>query len=70
MADLPVIVGMACRVPGANRPSTLWQNIMNKKDVLRKLPSERFNIDTHYHPQGANKGTVCPKIAPSQPLTH
>ncbi len=52
------IVGMACRLPGANNPSQLWDNIVQKKDLQRKVPIERFNVDSFYHPDGANKGTV------------
>ena len=52
------IVGMACRLPGADNPSQLWENIILQKDLQRKMPSDRFNIDAFYHPNGANKGTV------------
>lgn len=58
MDNLPVVVGMACRVPGANSPEKMWDNLVAKRDLLRKLPKERFNIDAFYHPNGANKGTV------------
>ena len=34
---MPVaVVGMACRVPGANDLETFWENIRNGRDVLRK----------------------------------
>ncbi|KAH8777320.1 hypothetical protein F5883DRAFT_639404 [Diaporthe sp. PMI_573] len=60
-----VICGMACRVPGANNPSQLWENLINKKDVQRQVPDERhrFNVDTWYHPNHANKGTINQKRA-------
>lgn len=32
---------------------------MEQKDVQRKMPSDRFNVDAFYHPDGTNKGTVC-----------
>ncbi|KAL6719986.1 hypothetical protein ACLMJK_001907 [Lecanora helva] len=51
------IVGMACRVPGASNPSQLWENIVQQKDLQRKMPEDRFNIDAFYHPDGANKAT-------------
>ncbi|KAG8162418.1 hypothetical protein KVR01_008183 [Diaporthe batatas] len=60
-----VICGMACRVPGANNPSQLWDNLMSKRDVQRQVPDERhrFNVDTWYHPNHANKGTINQKRA-------
>lgn len=56
--DPSVIVGMACRVPGANNPSQLWDVIAEQKDLRRKIPEDRFNVDNFYHPDGTNKGTV------------
>ncbi|KAL8637932.1 MAG: hypothetical protein Q9228_004857 [Teloschistes exilis] len=44
------IIGIACRVAGANSPSQLWENLMSAKDVQRRIT--RFNIDGFYHPQG------------------
>lgn len=57
-ADPSVIVGLACRVPGATNPSQLWENIVAQKDLQRKMPADRFNVDAFYHPDGTNKGTV------------
>ncbi|KAL8999812.1 MAG: hypothetical protein Q9188_005811 [Gyalolechia gomerana] len=58
MEDPTVIVGLACRVPGAQNPSQLWNHIMEQKDVQRKMPPDRFNVDAFYHPDGTNKGTT------------
>ena len=59
VADPSVIVGMACRVPGATNTSQLWKVLAEKKDLQKKMPEDRFNVDAYYHPQGTNKGTVC-----------
>lgn len=56
--DPSVIVGMACRVPGATTPSKLWENICERRDLQSKMPSDRFNVDAFFHPDGAHKGTV------------
>ncbi|CAO1600411.1 hypothetical protein XANCAGTX0491_004101 [Xanthoria calcicola] len=56
--DPAVIVGLACRVPGAQNPSELWDLINEQKDVQRKIPEDRFNVDAFYHPEGTNKGTT------------
>ncbi|KAL8690210.1 MAG: hypothetical protein Q9218_004292 [Villophora microphyllina] len=44
------IIGMACRVAGANSPTELWENLLSSKDVQRRIT--RFNIDGFYHPKG------------------
>ncbi|EZF68845.1 hypothetical protein H105_08627 [Trichophyton soudanense CBS 452.61] len=56
--DFSAVIGMACRVPGASSPSKLWENIMTQRDVQKKMPSDRFNVDAYYHPDGTNKGTT------------
>lgn len=56
--DPSVIVGFAFRFPGASKVSQLWDAVTQKKDLQRKIPEDRFNIDAYHHPQGANKGTV------------
>ncbi|KAL1851358.1 Type I Iterative PKS [Diaporthe australafricana] len=65
MAQGTVVCGMACRVPGANNPSQLWENLIKKKDVQRQVPDDkyRFNVDTWWHPNHSNKGTINQKRA-------
>ncbi|RAK95330.1 lovastatin nonaketide synthase [Aspergillus ibericus CBS 121593] len=53
-----VLVGYACRVAGADRPSKLWDNIVEQKDVRCKMPANRFNVDNFFHPDGTHKGTT------------
>lgn len=56
--DPTAIVGLACRLPGAQSSSKLWENILEQKDLQSKIPADRFTVDKFYHPNGANKGTV------------
>ena len=56
--DPTAIIGLACRLPGAQSSSKLWENIMEQKDIQSKIPEDRFTVDKFYHPNGANKGTV------------
>lgn len=58
MQDPSVIVGAACRVPGATNLHELWDLLDSKRDVQTKMPSDRYNADAFYHPEGANKSTV------------
>lgn len=60
--DPVAIVGLACRTAGASSPSKLWDLVVSQRDVQRKMPSDRFNVDAFYHPTGANKGTTNAKF--------
>lgn len=51
------IVGSGCRFPGgANSPSKLWELLRSPRDVLKKIPAERFNPDGFYNPDGDYHG--------------
>ena len=69
--DPSVIVGMACRLPGAGNPHDLWKVLSEKVDLQKKMPEDRFNVDGFYHPQGTNKGTVSAgaTLLPTKPRT-
>lgn len=56
--DPSVITGIAFRLPGAKTLTQLWDNVVTQKDLQQKIPSDRFNVDAFYNPQGVNKGTV------------
>jgi acyl transferase domain-containing protein len=49
---------MACRVAGATNARELWDVLEKRKDLQRKMPEDRYNVDAFFHPQGTNKGTV------------
>ncbi|PWY95188.1 putative polyketide synthase [Aspergillus sclerotioniger CBS 115572] len=44
------IIGMSCRVAGANSPSELWNVLASSKDVRTEI--SRFNSDGFYKPDG------------------
>lgn len=69
--DPTAIVGLACRVPGAQNSTKLWENIVEQKDLQKKIPEDRFNVDAFYHPNGANKSTVsCFGFVSTSPHTY
>ena len=47
------IIGMACRVPGADSPSELWEALISSKDLQTKIT--RFNSAGFYKESGAAK---------------
>ena len=44
------IIGMSCRVAGAESPPELWDNLVSAKDVQSEIT--RFNVQGYYHPDG------------------
>lgn len=47
------IVGMSCRLPGgATSNAKFWDILEKGLDVSRRIPADRFDIDTHYDPTG------------------
>ncbi|XPT01936.1 Non-reducing polyketide synthase PKS8-1 [Ascochyta lentis] len=47
------IVGMSCRLPGgATNTEKFWEVLEAGLDVSRRIPADRFDIDTHYDPTG------------------
>ncbi|KAL4880374.1 putative polyketide synthase [Aspergillus karnatakaensis] len=54
-ADDIAIIGMSCRVAGAQSPSQLWEMLAGRKDVRRRI--DRFNVDGFYSSHnGEDKG--------------
>lgn len=44
------IIGSGCRFPGgASSPSKLWELLKNPRDVLREIPTSRFNASGFHH---------------------
>lgn len=44
------IVGMACIYPGAPDLETYWSNILQRKDAVREVPADRWNVEQYYQP--------------------
>ncbi|KAK2006230.1 ketoacyl-synt-domain-containing protein [Colletotrichum eremochloae] len=51
------IIGSGCRFPGgASSPSKLWELLQSPRDLVKKIPKDRFNVDAFYHPDGSFHG--------------
>ncbi|GKZ24851.1 putative Hybrid PKS-NRPS biosynthetic cluster [Aspergillus brasiliensis] len=58
------IVGSGCRLPGnATSPSKLWDLLRTPRELSKRVPSNRFNIDGFYHPDPEYPGTTNTKSA-------
>jgi acyl transferase domain-containing protein len=43
------IIGMACRLPGnVNSPDDFWKLLIENKDAIIEIPSERWDLDAYY----------------------
>jgi monodictyphenone polyketide synthase len=52
------IVGMSCRMPGGATDTDKFWDILDKGlDVHRKIPADRFDVDTHCDPSGKRVNT-------------
>ena len=53
------IVWTACRFPGgSDSPSKLWELLREPRDLLTKVPSNRFDTKAYYHPDPTHHGTT------------
>lgn len=47
------VVGMSARMPGgANSTELFWELLMEGRDVHSEVPSDRFDLSTHFDPTG------------------
>ncbi|KAH7310210.1 putative hybrid NRPS/PKS enzyme [Rhexocercosporidium sp. MPI-PUGE-AT-0058] len=53
------IIGSGCRFPGeSNTPSQLWELLREPRNVAKKIPADRFNLQRFYHTDGTHHGTT------------
>ena len=52
-ADPIAIVGLACRVPGADTPSQFWQMLRDGVCAVRDIPADRWDASAWYDPDPA-----------------
>ncbi len=48
--DEIVVIGIACRFPGARDDNEYWENLINGVRSIREIPPERWDISTYYSP--------------------
>ncbi len=58
------VVGIGCRFPGgANSPAAFWQLLLDGRDAVGEVPSERWDIDAWYDPDPDTPGKMATREA-------
>ena len=52
------IVGMSCRVPGADSPETFWNLLRQGVDAIGEVPPDRWNADELFSPDADEPGKM------------
>ena len=50
------IIGLACRLPGADNLDEYWQLLRTGRSELGELPDDRLERDLYYHPEKGVRG--------------
>ncbi len=57
------VIGMACRLPGAETCEQFWTNLTDRKDCIREIPPDRWDTNRYYSPDAGQDGTSNSKWA-------
>ncbi|MEV4690536.1 amino acid adenylation domain-containing protein [Micromonospora echinospora] len=58
-ANPPVaIIGMSCRLPGADSPGDLWELLIEGRDAVREIPDQRWALDHWYDESAETPGKM------------
>ncbi|MBP5974475.1 AMP-binding protein [Brasilonema sp. CT11] len=52
------IIGLGCRLPGANDPKAFWQLLQNGVDAITEVPDSRWNLNALYNSEPATPGKM------------
>ncbi len=57
------IVGMACRLPGADNLEQYWQMLVGGGHAVAEMPADRFDEDMYFDPEVGVRGKTYSKLA-------
>ncbi len=57
------IIGLACRLPGANNLDEFWQLLADGRSAAGEVPPERLNQALYYSPERGTRGKTYSKVA-------
>lgn len=54
------VVGLDLKFPGdAVSPEDFYKMLLRGRSALSEIPSDRYNVDSFYHPDAERAGAVC-----------
>lgn len=61
--DIPIaVVGMACKLPGANNLDEYWQLVVDGRSAISEVPPERLDQSLYYDPRKGQRGKTYSKL--------
>jgi acyl transferase domain-containing protein/acyl carrier protein len=52
------IIGLGCRVPGAENPANFWELLLEGRDAVGPVPADRWDTEALYDPDPATPGRI------------
>jgi acyl transferase domain-containing protein len=52
------VIGIGCRVPGADDPDAFWRLMRDGIDAISMVPADRFDIDAFFDPDPETPGGI------------
>ena len=63
-SDEPIaVIGLACRVPGAENPEEFWHLLQTESDAITEIPSKRWDMEGYYDPDPEAPGKIYTRYA-------
>ncbi len=63
-SDVPLaIIGMGCRLPGADNLERYWELISQGRSAIGEVPAERLDQELYFHPDKGVRGKTYSKVA-------
>jgi acyl transferase domain-containing protein/NADPH:quinone reductase-like Zn-dependent oxidoreductase/SAM-dependent methyltransferase len=56
------VVGLGCRMPGAEDPEAYWRLLRDGGCPLRETPADRWDVDEYYDPDPDAPGKMCTRV--------
>ena len=57
------VIGLACRVPGAEDPEEFWHLLQTESDAIAEIPSKRWDMEAYYDPDPEALGKIYTRYA-------
>ncbi|RKH60321.1 non-ribosomal peptide synthase/polyketide synthase, partial [Corallococcus aberystwythensis] len=52
------VIGLGCRLPGADSPEAFWKLLVNGTDAITEVPAERWDLGEFYDPDPTRPGRM------------